>query len=45
MSKFFELSESVYGDGAKYSSIYTANKSLIGSNPNLIRPGQVLKIP
>lgn len=41
----YNIAKSVYGDGAKYSSIYTANKSLIGNNPNLIRPGQVLKIP
>lgn len=41
----YNIAKSVYGDGSKYNSIYTANKSLIGSNPNLIKPGQVLKIP
>ncbi|MBC5720799.1 LysM peptidoglycan-binding domain-containing protein [Faecalibacterium sp. 4P15] len=41
----YNIAKSLYGDGSKYSSIYAANKSLIGSNPNLIKPGQVLKIP
>lgn len=36
---------SVYGKGADWSKIYNANKSLIGKNPNLIRPGQKLVIP
>jgi LysM repeat protein len=36
-----------YGSAAKakYMAIYEANKALIGDNPNLIVPGQVLKIP
>ena len=29
----------------KWRIIYNANKSVIGSNPNLIHPGQVLNIP
>lgn len=41
----YNISKSLYGDGAKYSEIYAANKSVIGSNPNLIKPGQVLTIP
>ena len=41
----YNIAKSLYGDGSKYSSIYAANKSLIGSNPNLIKPGQVLQIP
>lgn len=28
-----------------WKSVYDANKSVIGSNPNLIKPGQVLTIP
>lgn len=34
-----------YGNGAKYTVIYNANKAVVGSNPNLIYPGQVLTIP
>ncbi|KAF5056852.1 LysM domain protein [anaerobic digester metagenome] len=34
-----------YGSGSKWQTIYAANKSLIGSNPNKIYPGQVLTIP
>lgn len=41
----YNIAKSLYGDGSKYSSIYNANKGVIGSNPNLIKPGQVLKIP
>lgn len=35
----------VYGDPTQWPKIYQANKGLIGSNPNLIHPGQVLVIP
>lgn len=31
--------------GANYGKIYEANKGVIGNNPNLIYPGQVLTIP
>ena len=34
-----------YGDGSQYTKIYNANKGVIGSNPNLIRAGQVFTIP
>lgn len=34
-----------YGDGSKWRKIYDANKSVIGNNPNLIKPGQSLVIP
>jgi len=36
-----------YGSAAKekWMLIFEANKEVIGDNPNLIRPGQVLKIP
>jgi LysM repeat protein len=29
----------------KYMAIFEANKDVIGDNPNIIKPGQVLKIP
>lgn len=38
------IAKKFYGDGAKYTAIYNANKSKI-KNPNLIYPGQVLTIP
>lgn len=34
----------VYGNGARWTEIYNKNKNVIGSNPNLIRPGQVLAV-
>ena len=36
-----------YGSAAKdkWMKIYEANKAIIGDNPNVIKPGQVLKIP
>lgn len=41
------LSKKYYGSIAqdKWMLIYEANKAIIGDNPNLIRVGQVLKIP
>jgi nucleoid-associated protein YgaU len=41
----WNISKKFYGSGAKYTIIYNANKSVIGGNPNLIYPGQVLTIP
>lgn len=34
-----------YGDGTKYMKIYEANRNVIGGNPAMIYPGQVLTIP
>lgn len=34
----------VYGNGARWTEIYNKNKDVIGPNPNLIKPGQVLTI-
>lgn len=41
----WNIAKKFYGNGSKYSLIYNANKSVIGGNPNSIRPGQVLTIP
>ena len=41
----WNIAKKFYGNGAKYTVIYNANKGVIGSNPNLIYPGQVLTIP
>ena len=36
-----------YGSGVKdkWMAIYKTNKGIMGDNPTLIHPGQVLKIP
>lgn len=42
----WNLAKKFYGDGSEYKKIYEANKNVIGNkNPNLIVPGQILKIP
>jgi len=41
----WNIAKKFYGNGAKYTVIYNANKEVIGGNPNLIYPGQVLTIP
>lgn len=39
------ISKKLLGSGARYSELYELNKSIIGSNPNLIYPGQTFTIP
>lgn len=41
----WKIAASLLGDGSKWNKIYEANKKVIGGNPNLIKPGQVLTIP
>lgn len=41
----WKIAQKVYGKGSDYTKLYEANKSTIGSNPNLIYPGQVFTIP
>lgn len=41
----WNIAKKFYGSGSQYTKIYNANKSVIGGNPNLIYPGQVLTIP
>lgn len=41
----WNIAKRFYGNGAKYTVIYDANRDVIGGNPNLIYPGQVLTIP
>ena len=41
----WNIAKKFYGDGSQYTKIYNANKGVIGSNPNLIRAGQVFTIP
>lgn len=39
------IAKKFYGNGALYTKIYSENQGVIGGNPNLIYPGQVLTIP
>ena len=41
----WNISKKYYGNGNQWRKIYNANKKVIGSNPDLIFPGQKLKIP
>lgn len=41
----WNIAKKFYGSGAQYTVIYNANTAVIGSNPNLIYPRQVLTIP
>lgn len=41
----WKIAKHFYNDGAKYTVIYDANRDVVGGNPNLIYPGQVLTIP
>ena len=39
-----KIAKEQYGDGSKWRAIFDANRDQI-TNPDLIHPGQVLKIP
>ena len=40
-----KIAKALMGDAKKWRALYEANKDVVGSNPDLIQPGQVLKIP
>jgi nucleoid-associated protein YgaU len=40
-----KIAKSLMGDAKKWRQLYEANKDVVGNNPDLIKPGQVLKIP
>jgi LysM repeat protein len=40
----WKIAKQFYGDGTKWKLIYDNNRSVIGSNPNLIYPGQKYNI-
>lgn len=41
----WNIAKKFYGDGSRYTELYKANQEIVGGNPNLIYPGQVLTIP
>lgn len=41
----YAIAKRTLGDGSRWREIYDTNKKTIGPDPNLIRPGQVLRIP
>lgn len=41
----WKIAKQFYGNGALYTVIYEANREVVGADPNLIYPGQVLTIP
>jgi len=43
-NSLWRLARSTYGSGLRYTVIYEANKEKI-TNPDLIYPGQVFKLP
>jgi nucleoid-associated protein YgaU len=40
-----KIAKELLGDAKRWPEIYELNKALIGGNPNLIHPGQELKLP
>ena len=41
----WKIAKRTYGDGSRWQAVYDANRGVIGGNPNLIYPGQVLTLP
>jgi nucleoid-associated protein YgaU len=41
----WSIAQQVYGDGRLWPLIWAANQGTIGGNPNMIFPGQVLRLP
>lgn len=40
-----QIANDEYGDPGRWPAVYDANQAVIGANPDLIHPGQVLKLP
>jgi nucleoid-associated protein YgaU len=40
-----KIANDLCGDSSKWKDIYNSNRAIIGSDPDLIFPGQVLTIP
>jgi hypothetical protein len=41
----YDIADKIYGDPTRWPEIYDANRDEIGEDPNLIFPGQWLKVP
>lgn len=41
----WNISKKFSGKGSNWKELYKLNKKVVGSNPNLIYPGQILKLP
>ena len=41
----WDIAQRAYDDSEDWDTIYDANKQVVGNDPNLIKPGQVLQIP
>ena len=41
----WNIAKSASGSGSNWKQLYNLNKKVIGSNPNLIKPGQILTLP
>lgn len=41
----WNITKKYTGNGARWPELYNLNKSVVGANPNLIYPGQVLTLP
>lgn len=39
------IARRLYGDGARWTALYDANRTVIGNNPTVVRVGQQLVIP
>jgi nucleoid-associated protein YgaU len=40
-----EIADRLWGDAERWPDLYEANRGVVGGDPDLIRPGQVLSIP
>jgi nucleoid-associated protein YgaU len=40
-----KIAKNLLGSANRWSELYEANRAVVGDNPNLIKPGQVLTIP
>lgn len=41
----WNIAKAASGKGSNWKELYNLNKKVIGSNPNLIKPGQILTLP
>lgn len=41
----WNITKKFTGDGSRWQELYSLNKAVVGNNPNLIYPGQILTLP